>query len=80
MKLTVSQLLKFLLKAQKLGIEPEINEFDGDFIIYFNDIYGRDMTESILITKDDEWKGYGWTYESIMNVLDKKINELNKGK
>lgn len=76
MKVTTTQVLQFLSKAQKLGIEPEINEFDGDFIIFYNDIYGRDMTESITITKDNEWKGYGWSFDRLMSVLDEKLGVL----
>ena len=60
MTITTIQVLEMLSKAQKLGINPQITTFDGDFIIHFDDVYDRDMTESIIITKESVWKGYGW--------------------
>ena len=67
------QVLEFLFKLQKLRLCPEITIFDGDFIIHFDDIHGRDMTESVIITKESIWNGYGWSFDELISALDKKI-------
>jgi len=77
MTISTIQVLEFLSKAQKLGLNPEITIFDGDFIIHYDDVYGRDMTESIIITKKSVWMGYGWRFEEFINVLDEKIGVKN---
>lgn len=77
MTISTIQVLEFLSKAQKLGLNPEITIFDGDFIIHYDDVYGRDMTESIIITKESVWMGYGWRFEEFINVLDEKIGVKN---
>ena len=75
--MTVTQILGILSKAQKLNITTKITEFNGDFMIeFFPEIYGRsDMTDSITITKEDIWKGYGWTFEDFVRVLDVRISK-----
>lgn len=70
-----TQILEILSKAQKLNITTEITEFDGGFIINFSpELYGRNnQIDSIVITNEGEWKGYGWTFEEFMNVLNEKL-------
>jgi hypothetical protein len=73
MTITTAQVLEFLAKAQKLDLNPEITIFDGDFIIHFDDTLGRlGQTESITITEEGIWKGYGWGFDELMSGLDKK--------
>jgi hypothetical protein len=78
MTITLIQVLEFLAKAQKLGINPQISIFDGDFIIDFDDVYGRDMSESITITEDGIWLGYGWSFDELMDILNRKIRGQNE--
>jgi len=35
------------------------------------------MTESVIITKESVWMGYGWRFEEFINVLDEKIGVKN---
>ena len=77
MPITTIQVLAMLSKVQKLGLNPQITIFEGDFIIEFNDIHGRDWTECITVTKEGVWKGYGWRFEHFMSILDKKIGARN---
>lgn len=80
MTISTIQVLEFLSKAQKLGLNPEITIFDGDFIIHYGDVYGRDMTESIIITKESVWNGYGWSFDELISALDKKIEVCDEEK
>ena len=75
--ITATQILNLLLKAQKLNITTEISEFNGDFMIHFTpEIVSRtDLTDSIMITKDGTWMGYGWTFENFMRVLDERLKD-----
>jgi len=77
MTVTTIQVLEFLSKSQKLGLNPEITILDGDFIIHFDDVHGRNMTESIIITKESAWNGYGWSFDELISVLDEKIGVRN---
>jgi hypothetical protein len=75
MIISTTQLLEILSKVQKFNIATEITEVDGDFIVDFSpDLYGRrDQTDSIIITNEGVWKGYGWTFESFISILDEKL-------
>ena len=75
MTINTTQVLEFLFKLQKLRLCPEITIFDGDFIIHFDDVHGRRMTESIIITKESVWNGYGSSFDELISILDKKIME-----
>jgi hypothetical protein len=75
MIISTTQLLEILSKVQKLNIATEITEVDGDFFVDFSpDLYGRrDQTDSIIITNEGIWRGYGWTFERFMSVLDERL-------
>lgn len=75
MIISTTQLLEILSKSQKLNITTEITEFDGGFIIDFSpEICGRKtQTDSIIITNEGVWKGFGWTFESFISILDEKL-------
>ena len=71
MTIETIRVLEMLAKLQKSNLNPEINIFDGDCIINFNDIHGRyGCTESVTITKEGVWKGYGWNFDELMNLLE----------
>ena len=74
MKLTISQVLKMLAKANEVELQPRIEVIQNDYWIYF---WGYDG-DSIIIMNDGTFKGYGWTYEKLMNVFDDKVKYLQK--
>jgi len=78
MTITTTQVLELLAKLQTLGVSPEVVSFKGDFIIYFDDVFGRTgVTESVTISKEGVWCGYGWNFDGLMGVLNKRIQSVS---
>ncbi len=74
MKLTISQVLEMLAKANQIYLQPQIEIIQDDYWIYFWGYNG----DSVIVTQDGTFMGYGWTYEQLMNVFGEKIKYLQK--
>lgn len=75
-EIRATQVLDLLFKMQSLGLNPQIIPIEGDFEIYFMDVAGRTgLTESVTVTGNGDWRGYGWPFHGLMSALEKRIKE-----
>lgn len=78
--ITTIELLDFLVKAQKLSIQPSFNQIEDGYYInlyysWYNDNDFSGQTVFISNEGESDWQKGDYDFDSMNAILDKKLQE-----